>query len=94
LEDIFQLVDAVPEKWTHDALMKTDVIFLWKEIVSPDILNQVIYDPKIEKVLLLGDALVWNVLKVNTKPGSVLQFSENSLLKMTTVRNISTVRKI
>lgn len=92
--NIEQIVKAVPAGWTNDTAQKTDVMFLWPEIDKPDIQTKISVDPKIEKVLFLPGAIVWNIGRQNVTRGNGVKLIKSDLYKYFTARNINTVRKL
>ncbi len=88
------LYESVPSEWSNDMRQKTDVMFLWEEIDSPDILEKIVYKPDIENVLYLPGALVWNIGRENISKGSGIKLIKTDLYKHMTARNINTVRKL
>jgi uncharacterized protein (DUF1697 family) len=88
------LTKKIPAGWTNDKDQKTDVMFLWDEIDSEDILKKVVIDPKIENVMYLPGALVWNIGRANVAPGGAVKLTQAGLYKQVTIRNVNTVRKL
>ena len=92
--DIAALCAFIPVTWTNDTVQRTDVMFLWDEVDSPDILSKVAHKPDIENVLYVPGALVWNIGRENVTKGSGIKLIKTELYKHMTVRNINTVRKL
>jgi uncharacterized protein (DUF1697 family) len=92
--NIKSLNQSIPAHWVNDAQQKTDVIFLWQDIDSPDVLQDIKFNPAVETVKYYNGALVWNVARKHTHPGSLIQLAKLSKYKQMTVRNINTVRKL
>lgn len=93
-ENISQIVKQVPADWTNDKQQRTDVLFLWDEINNKDILKQIDINPKIENVLYIDGALVWNIGRENVMKGGGLKLIKSEVYKHITIRNINTVRKL
>lgn len=91
---IEQICEEIPESWTNDTVQKTDVMFLWDEIDSKDILHKVKIKPEIERVKYLSGALVWNIGRENVTRGNGIKLIKTDLYQHMTVRNINTVRKL
>ncbi len=92
--DIVNLCASIPVTWTNDTVQRTDVMFLWDEVDSPDILSKIAHKPDIENVLYLPGALVWNICRENVTRGSGIKLINSDVYKYMTVRNINTVRKL
>ena len=93
-ENIKQIVKQVPSGWMNDKQQKTDVLFLWDEINNKAILKKVDINPKIENVLYIDGALVWNIGRENVLKGGGIKLVKSDLYKHITARNINTVRKL
>lgn len=93
-EDIVRINNTVPASWANDAQQKTDIMFLWSDINSPNILQQVACDPNKETLLYCDGALLWNVARENITKGAVIKLVKSDVYKKMTIRNINTVRKI
>lgn len=94
IENVRTLNRIIPKDWANDAVMKTDVMFLWDEIDNPNIIEQIPVKPEIETLRYTKGALVWNIGRENVARGAVLRINKSELYKKMTIRNINTVRKI
>lgn len=92
--NIKRLCEEIPAGWTNDTEQKTDVLFLWDEIDSSDILNKVKINPEIENVLYIDGALVWNIGRKNVTRGGGIKLIKSEFYRHMTARNINTVRKL
>jgi uncharacterized protein (DUF1697 family) len=92
--NIEEIVKAVPAAWTNDKQQKTDVLFMWPEIDKPDIKDKIVVNQKIERILFVPGAFVWNIGRENVTKGNGVKLVKTDLYKYLTVRNINTVRKI
>ncbi len=93
-ENIAKLCKEIPSAWTNDSVQKTDVLFLWKEIDSPDIIKKVKINPKIENARYINGALVWNTRRENVTRGGGVKLIKSEHYAHMTARNINTVRKL
>lgn len=94
IQNIRKLCKEIPASWTNDAQQKTDVMFLWEEIDTPSVMDKVVIKPKIESVLYIGGALVWNIGRENVTRGGGIKLIKTDLYRHMTIRNINTVRKL
>ena len=94
LENVSKVCREVPATWTNDTEQKTDVLFLWDEIDSQDILNKVVINPVLEIVRYISGALVWNIGRANVTKGNGIKLIKTDLYKHMTGRNINNVRKL
>lgn len=93
-EEIEKIIRGVPEIWMNDTEQKTDVLFLWEEIDSKEVLEKLIIKPQIDNVLYIQGAIIWNVKRKNIGRSGLLKIVGTQLYKKITVRNINTVRKL
>src|SRR5450759_1321358 len=52
MESMRTIVHAMPPDWTNDQAMKCDVLFLWRDVDSPAVLDGIDFDPELEDCLL------------------------------------------
>lgn len=93
-ENIGEICNKIPTKWTNDSFQRTDVMFLWDEIDTDDIMKLFTINPGIEKVRVLPGALVWNIPREHVTRGSGIKIISSDVYRYITVRNINTVRKL
>lgn len=93
-QNIAELNKKIPQEWTNDEKIRTDVMFLWDEVDNPDILNKIKVNPDIEKATYLKGALVWSVGRQFVTRGGGIKLIKTDVYKYMTIRNINTVRKI
>ena len=91
---IHELCKTIPAGWTNDNIQRTDVLFLWDEINSPEIINNLKFNSDIENMQYADGAVVWNISRKNVRRGAGVKLIKSELYKFMTARNINTVRKI
>ena len=94
INNIKKINDAIPNSWTNDSDQKTDVMFLWDEINSPEIINSIAVKPDIETIKYTNGVLLWNIARKNVTKGGVIKLNKSELYKKMTIRNVNTVRKL
>lgn len=94
LEDMRKVMSALPESWTNDDKMRSDVLFLWEDINDESILDQLTFKPEIETVKYAPGAILWAIDKINVTKGSMTKLVGTKLYKQMTIRNVNTTRKI
>jgi len=94
LEDMKNVMSALPETWTNDDKMKSDVLFLWEDINNESILDELTFKPEIETVNYAPGAILWAIDKINVTKSSMTKLIGTKLYKQMTVRNVNTTRKI
>ncbi|MDN7246402.1 DUF1697 domain-containing protein [Planococcus shenhongbingii] len=93
-EDYEKIALAVPENWTNDNQMKSDVLFLWEEINNESVLGQLVAKPEIDQINYVPGAILWAVDRQLVTKSGMMKVAGSELYKHMTVRNVNTVRKI
>lgn len=93
-DNIEKIVKAIPDDWVNNANVKCDVMFLWDEINSPDILNKLPVNPEIEDLIYVPGAAIWRVDRENINRGRMVRVVGSDTYKKMTIRNPNTVRKL
>lgn len=94
LEDMKNVMSSLPDSWTNDANMKSDVLFLWEDIDDESILDKLTFKPEIETVKYAPGAILWTIDKINVTKSGMTKLIGTKLYKQMTVRNVNTTRKI
>ena len=89
-----KLLAALPKKWTNDADMRCDVLFLWEKFDRKSILQELAIKPEIEDVKYVPGALFWRVDRSNVMKSTLPKIIGTELYKGMTIRNANTVRKL
>lgn len=99
-EKVKAIAAAIPSTWTNDPLkpdksgQRSDVIYLFDEINTPDILTMVGYRPGVETMLYVDGAILANVTRANQSRYSLVKVIGKPIYKQMTVRNCTTARKL
>lgn len=99
-EKIRAIAEAIPADWTNDppkpdkSGQKSDVLYLFDEANTPEVLQKLGYRPEIETMLYVDGAVLANVTRLNQSRYSLLKTVGTPLYKQMTVRNILTARKL
>lgn len=91
---IYEIEEAVSPKWLNNSDMKCDVMFLWPEYDSPEVIQNVTLRPGVDDCFYIDGALVWKVDRPNVTRSGMLKIIGTPLYKHMTIRNINTVRKL
>jgi len=89
-----KLLAALPKRWTNDADMRCDVLFLWEKFDRKTVLQELTIKPDIEDVRYVPGALFWRVDRSNARKSSLPRIIGTDLYKGMTIRNANTVRKL
>jgi uncharacterized protein (DUF1697 family) len=94
LKDIREVIRHLPEAWTNDDTMRSDVLFLWAEADAPEVLDELKFKPEIDRVLYAPGAVLWSVDRANATRSGMQKLIGTRLYGLMTVRNVNTTRKI
>lgn len=94
-KNLQRIVAAVPEDWENDYVeRKSDVVFLFPEVDSPEILKEIGYRPEFETLLYVPGAILSNVDRKKQSRSSLLRSIGTPLYKNLTIRSATTARKL
>jgi uncharacterized protein (DUF1697 family) len=94
-EDIVRIAAAIPKEWKNDRENeKSDVLYLFDEANSPDVLARIGFKPEIETLIYVDHAVLANITRKNQGRGSLLKLMGIPLYKQMTIRNVTTARKL
>ncbi|WP_411347645.1 DUF1697 domain-containing protein [Paenibacillus sp. WLX2291] len=94
LPEMTAVIDALPETWTNDDSMKSDVLFLWDEIDDRSILEQLPLKPDMGTVHYISGAVLVSVPRENVVRSGMNKLVGSRLYRYMTVRNVNTTRQI
>ena len=93
IENIEAIYRELPASWIKNEMMRTDVMFLWDEFDSPQIMEQMQINP-VDNVKYVPGAVLWNVEGKNYSKSGMLKLMGTKLYKNMTIRNVNTFRKL
>lgn len=93
-EEIENILCEIPSDWENDNSQKTDVAFLFRDVDSQEILDELPLDRKFIRVKYIKGAIIWNVSRQNQNKSKLAKIIATKFYKKMTVRNINTVRII
>jgi|SRR5579859_3214624 len=93
-KSIEKLVKAIPASWVNDKAMKCDVMFLWENVDSKEILKQLPFDSSLEDVRYFPGAVVWRIDRDKVTKSRMFKIVGTKVYAHMTVRNPNTVRKL
>lgn len=94
LNEIRAIMDKLPDNWTNDANMKSDVLYLWDEINEESVLEKLTIKPEVERVIYVHGAILWSYDRANAGKSGMSKIIGTKVYQKTTVRNVNTARKI
>lgn len=99
-EYIKAIAAQIPESWTNDSLrsdksgQKSDVLYLFKDADTPDILQKLGHNPEIERMVYTSGAVLANITRANQSRGSLQKIVGTKIYDQVTIRNVNTTRKL
>lgn len=89
------LAKNISDDFLQNKVFKTDIIFLNEKINLEDFENDLPKNEKLETVLFLENALIWNIKYEDYSKSKIPKFIlQKKYYKNMTIRNINTIRKI
>lgn len=93
-DDFQRIAASIPDGWSNDKDMKSDVWFLWEEADKASVLEGLTIKPGIDEVKYVPGAVLWSVGKEHVTRSGMSKVVGTRLYKLVTVRNVNTVRKL
>ena len=94
IDEYSRIAEAVPEEWTNDDKLKSDVLFLWEEADEESVLEQLPLKPEVDRVHYVSGAILWSVDRDKVTKSGMSKIVGTKLYKLVTIRNVNSVRKI
>lgn len=92
-KEIQTVCDAIPKTWENDDTMKADVIFLWDEVNTPEIISEIKHT-SVDTLIYIDGAVIWWVSREEYNKSGMHDFIGTRVYKCMTARNVNTTRKI
>lgn len=89
-----RIAKELPKDWKNDTEMRCDCLFLWKDVDSPEVLDNLNIEPDIDRVKYVQGAIFWSVERKNVTRSGMAKIIGTPLYKKATIRNSNTVRKL
>lgn len=94
LDEIKTIMDNLPDHWTNDNSMKSDVLYLWDDVNEESVLEKLTIKPEIDNVIYVRGAILWSYDKEHAGKSGMSKIIGTKLYQRVTVRNVNTARKI
>lgn len=92
--EVMSVAEAIPDEWLNDTEQKSDVLYLFPDIDSPDIIHGIGYRPEFETIHYMPGALISNVTRKNQPKSCLVRLIGTPLYRRMTIRNVTTARKL
>ena len=87
-----KIAGAIPKEWQNDSTHKTDVAYLFPEIDSKKILDELPVKKEFIDIRYVPGALYWNIDRKNYNKSNLNKIISHRLYQFMTVRNVNTAR--
>ncbi|WP_348623218.1 DUF1697 domain-containing protein [Paenibacillus peoriae] len=94
MKEIQSIMEALPNEWSNDTQMKSDVMFLWDEINDISVLDRLPLKTGIGHVIYTTGAVLSSVSKEQVTKSGLTKLVGTKLYQQMTVRNVNTTRQI
>ncbi len=84
----------LPDSWSNDKTMKSDVLFLWDEVADPRVIEALTVVDGIDDVRYSNGALLWRVDRSVQSRSGMNKLVGTQLYRQMTVRNCNTFRRL
>lgn len=88
------VVKALGGTWINDDTMKCDVMFLWDEVDTPEVVDELPLKPGIDNARYIPGAILWAADLPNATRSGLSKLAGTPLYKQMTIRNRNTARKL
>lgn len=90
--DLKSIVKKIPSSWLNDDIQRTDVAFLFSEIDSDKVINELPVRKEFIDVRYVKGAIFWNLKRENYNKSHLNKIISHKFYQYMTIRNINTVR--
>ena len=87
------IMQDLPDNWTNDKVMKSDVMFLRGDVNSEDVLKDIKIND-VDTVKYSNGAVLWSVSRESQTKSGIVKLVGTKIYKKMTIRNVNTARKI
>lgn len=91
-KEMKKIADAIPKDWQNDPTQRTDIAYLFPEIDSKKIIEELPFKKEFVDVRYTKGAIIWNIKKVNVNKSNLAKLISHKLYKSMTIRNVNTAR--
>jgi uncharacterized protein (DUF1697 family) len=92
VKEMKKISDSIPHSWQKDSVQRTDVAYLFPEIDSVRIIDELPVKKEFIEVRYIKGAVYWNVRRENVYKSQLAKIIGHRLYKSMTVRNVNTAR--
>lgn len=92
VDELKNIAKNIPKDWKNDDTQKTDVAYLFPEIDSKKIIDELPIKKEFIDVRYIKGAILWNVKRENYNKSHLNKIISHELYKFMTIRNVNTAR--
>lgn len=93
-QQLEEVLANVPGEWENNTEQKTDIIFLWDEVDSPESRDALAPVEGVDTLVYLPGTLLWNLKREHYAKSAMQNFIGTNIYKKMTARNVNTLRKM
>jgi uncharacterized protein (DUF1697 family) len=93
-KELLKIVEKIPLAWVNDKNQRTDVAFLFSEVDSIKIIEELPIQKEYVDIRYTKGALYWNVHRDNYNKSHLNKLITHKLYQYMTIRNINTARHL
>lgn len=93
-EDIHHVIQVLPDSWTNDQQMRSDILFLWEDIDNDNIIGKLPIRAELDTVMYVSGAILWSIARKNVTRSGMSKLIGTKIYQQMTIRNVNTTRKI
>ncbi len=91
-KEMKKISGSIPKNWRNNYVQRTDVAYLFPEIDSIKIIDEIPVKKEFIEVRYIKGAICWNVRRENVYKSHLAKIISHRLYKSMTVRNVNTAR--
>lgn len=91
-KEIIRIANSIPKEWKNDSEQKTDVAYLFPEIDSKKLVDDLPVKKQFIDVRYIKGAIIWNVKKKDYNKSHLNKIISLKQYQLMTVRNVNTAR--
>ncbi len=91
-KEVNRIANAIPREWKNDSEQKTDVAYLFPEIDSKKIIDDLPVKKEFIDMRYVKGAIIWNVKKKEYNKSHLNKIINLKQYQLMTVRNVNTAR--
>lgn len=93
-DDMVNIAQSIPPDWTNDTTQQTYVAYLFKEIATPNIIDDLPIKREFMSIFYQHECLIWNIKRENYNKSQITKLASHASYAAMTTRNANTARKL